>query len=190
MSKTTRPPNCGVPKTICSGESILGARDQRASSLGHGRTERHGGLYRKLCEKTWWLMPPDKMDCERKILAECNASKNRMFCRSGDSPLQRVFGVTHRLPAELTSDAQYTAEARYDLAANDPRHKQARRIREAAMKAHAELAIRELAQDAGCARPRAQTHLRADVVVMVWRTLLPSRRGRWVGYAAVGHHCP
>ena len=40
----------------------------------------------------------------QRLAMECNAAKNRLSNRSGYSPLQRVFGIGHRLPADLTSD--------------------------------------------------------------------------------------
>ena len=49
------------------------------------------------------------------------------------------------------------------------------------MKAHAEVSIRDRIKDSVRARPRTQTVLRADDVIMVWKTNPPSKRGRWVG---------
>ena len=49
------------------------------------------------------------------------------------------------------------------------------------MKAHAEVSIRDRIKDSVRARPRTQTILRADDVIMVWKTNPPSKRGRWVG---------
>ena len=62
-----------------------------------------------------------------------------------------------------------------------PASRQSRQIREAAMKAHAEVSIRDRIEDSVRARPRTQTVLRADDVIMVWKTNPPSKRGRWVG---------
>ena len=112
---------------------------------------------------------------------ECNAAKNRLSNRSGYSPLQRVFGIGHRLPADLTSDDIYAPDPIYDLAATDTSFEESRQIREAAMKARAEVSIRDRIEDAVRARPRTQTVLRADDVIMVWETNPPSKRGRWVG---------
>ena len=56
----------------------------------------------------------------------------------------------------------------YDLAATDASFEESRQIREAA-------------KDSVRARPRTQTVLRADDVIMVWKTNPPSKRGRWVG---------
>ena len=44
-------------------------------------------------------------------MSTCNATHNRCYNRSGYSPLQRVFGYTHRLPGELCSDDTYVPDA-------------------------------------------------------------------------------
>ena len=95
--------------------------------------------------------------------------------------MQRVFGIGHRLPADLTSDDVYAPHPIYDLAATDTSFEESRQIREAAMKAHSEVSIRDRIEDAVRARPRTQTVLRAGDVIMVWKTNPPSKRGRWVG---------
>ena len=117
----------------------------------------------------------------QRLAMECNAAKNRLSNRSGYSPLQRVFGIGHRLPADLTSDDMYGPDPIYDLAATDASFEESRQIREAAMKAHAEVSIRDRIEDSVRARPRSRTVLRADDVIMVWKTNPPSKRGRWVG---------
>ena len=78
----------------------------------------------------------------------------------GYSPLPRVFGIGHRLPADLTSDDMYGPDPIYDLAATDASFEESRQIREAGMKAHAELSIRDRIEDSVRARPRTQTVLR------------------------------
>ena len=87
-------------------------------------------------------------------------------------------GIGHRLPADLTSDDVYAPDPVYDLAATDASFEESRQIREAAMKAHAEVSIRDRIEDSVRARPRTQTVLRADDVIMVWKTIPPSKRGR------------
>ena len=90
-------------------------------------------------------------------------------------------GLDIALPADLTSDDIYGPDPIYDLAAADASFEESRQIREAAMKAHAEVSIRDRIKDSVRARPRTQTILRADDVIMVWKTNPPSKRGRWVG---------
>ena len=87
----------------------------------------------------------------------------------------------HRVPADLTSDDVYALHPVYDLAATDASFEESRQIREAAMKVHAEVSIRDRIEDSVRARPRTQTILRADDVIMVWKTNPPSKRGWWVG---------
>ena len=147
----------------------------------NGRTERHGDIYKKIFERARWLHSPSSPAALQRLAMECNAAKNRLSNRSGYSPLQRVFGIGHRLPADLTSDDVYAPDPIYDLAATDAGFEESRQIREAAMKAHAEVSIRDRIEGAVRARPRTQTVLRADDVIMVWKTNPPSKRGRWVG---------
>ena len=121
----------------------------------------------------------------QRLAMECNDAKKRLSNRSGYSPLQRVFGIGHRLPADLTSDDVCAP----DPAATDASFEESRQIREAAMKAHAEVPIRDRIEDSVRARPRTQTVLRADDVIMVWKTDLPSKRGQWVGLGVcIGTH--
>ena len=105
---------------------------------------------------------PSSSVAVQHLATECNAAKNRLSNRSGYSPLQRVFGIGHRLPADLTSDDVYAPDPVYDLAAMDASFEESRQIREAAMKAHAEGSIRDRIEDSVRARPRTQTVLRAD----------------------------
>ena len=143
----------------------------------NGRTERHGDICKKIFERARWLHSPSSSVALQRLAMECNAAKNRLSNRSGYSPLQRVFGIGHRLPADLTSDDMYGPDPIYDLAATDASFEESRQIREAAMKAHAEVSIRDRIEDSVRARPRT---LRA-MTIMVWKTNPPSKRGRWVG---------
>ena len=147
----------------------------------NGRTERHGDIYKKVFERARWLHSPSSSVALQRLAMECNAAKNQLSNRSGYSPLQRVFGIGHRFLADLTSDDMYGPDPIYDLAATDASFEESRQIREAAMKAHAEVSIRDRIEDSVRARPRTQTVLRADDVIMVWKTNPPSKRGRWVG---------
>ena len=98
-----------------------------------------------------------------------------------------MFGIGHRLPTDLTSDDIFGPGPVYDLAATDASFEESRQIREAAMKAHAEVSIRNRIEDSVRARPRTQTVLRDDDVIMVWKTNPPSKRGRWVGPGVCQH---
>ena len=145
------------------------------------RTERNGDIYKKIFERARWMHSPSGPDALQRLAMECNAAKNRLSNRSGSSSLQQVFGIGHRLPADLTSDDVYALDPIYDLAATDTSFEESRQIREAAMETHAKVSIRDRIEGAVRARPRNQTVLRADDVIMVWKTNPPSKRGRWVG---------
>ena len=136
---------------------------------------------RKFFESARWMHSPSGPDALQRLTMECNAAKNRLSNRSGYSPLQRVFGIGHRLPTDLTIDDVYAPDPIYDFAATDTSFEESRQIGEAEMKAHAEVSIRDRVEDAVRARPRTQTVLRADDVIMVRKTNPPSKRGRWVG---------
>ena len=56
--------------------------------------------------------------------------RNRLSNRSGSSPLKRVFGIGHRLPADLTSDDVCAPDPVCDLAATDASFEESRQIRE------------------------------------------------------------
>ena len=92
-----------------------------------------------------------------------------------------MFGISHRLPADLTSDDVCAPDPIYDLAATDTSFKESRQFREAAVETHAEVSVRDRIERAVRACPRTQTVLRADDVIVVWKTNPPSTRGRWVG---------
>ena len=66
----------------------------------------------------------------QRLAVECNAAKHRLSNRSGYSPLQRVLGIGHRFPAELTSDNVHALDPIYDLAATDSSFEEPRQIRE------------------------------------------------------------
>ena len=109
----------------------------------NGRTERHGDIYKRIFERARWMHSPSSPVALQHLAMECNAAKNRLSNRSSYCPLQRVFGIVgHRLPSDLTSDDVYPLDPVYDLAATDASFEESRQIREAAMKAHAEVSIR------------------------------------------------
>ena len=119
----------------------------------NGRTERHGDIYKRIFERARWMHSPSSPVALQHLAMECNAAKNRLSNRSGYSPLQRVFGIRHRLPADLISDDVYAPDPVCDLVATDAILEASRQIREAAMKAHAEVFVRDRIE----ARPRTQT---------------------------------
>ena len=134
-----------------------------------------GDIYERIFERARWMHSPSSSVALQRLAMECNAAKNRLSNRSGCCPLQRVCGIGHRLPAGLTSDGVYAPDPVFDHAEADASFEESRQIREAAMKAHAEVSIRDRIEDSVRARPRTQTVWRADDVNP------PSKRGRWVG---------
>ena len=168
-------------KEFTNANSILLHTIDVRASWQNGRTERHGHIFKRIFECARWMHSPSSFVALQRLAVECNAAKNRLFNRSGYSPPQRVFGIGHRLAADLTSDDVYAPDRVYNLAATDASCEESRQFREAAIKANAEVSIRDRIEDSVRARPRTQTVLRADDVIMVWKTNPPSKRGRWVG---------
>jgi hypothetical protein len=119
------------------------------------------------------------------MLSERCSAKNRMSNRSGYSPLQRVFGMGHRLPGELCSDDPYTRHAVDELLHLDAFMEESRRIREAAARAHVATSFHDRIQEASRARHRTSVEYRSDDVVMVWKRSPLGKRGRWVGPGVV-----
>lgn len=71
----------------------------------NGRTERVGGAIKQQvalqARKQIALESPGEFE---RLVWACVAARNRHAYRSGFSPDQRVYGVSHRLPRSLTSD--------------------------------------------------------------------------------------
>jgi len=141
-------------KQFCDAQGILLHITDVRAPWQNGRTERHGDIYKKILERARWMHTPSGPAAFKQLAMECNAAKNRLSNRSGYSPLQRVFGIGHRLPADLTSDDIYAPDPIYDLAATDTSFEESRKIREAALKAHAEVSIRDRIEDSVRARSR------------------------------------
>lgn len=85
----------------------IGAR----SPWQQGRTERHGGLAKKMLERVVDQVTPANYDECITCVYEVEAAKNRMFNRSGFSPSQRQIGVNARIPGTLASDDNLDAAA-------------------------------------------------------------------------------
>ena len=136
-----------------------------------------------------WLKYPDNDHQFRMMVAEVVAAKNRMSNRSGYSPIQRVFGIGHRLPADLCSDDTYLPDVVHSISAHDASIEEQRQIRLAAMKAHSEVSIRDRIDEAVRARYRVKVDFRPDDVVIVWRISKPAKKGKWIGPGVcIGSH--
>ena len=112
------------------------------------------------------------------MAAEAVADRNRMSNRSGYSPLQRVFGTGHCLPADLTIDDACVQDVVHSVSAHDSSMEEGRQIRLAAMQAHSEVAIRDRVDEAVRARYRAKTEFRPDHVASVWKVSKPTNKGK------------
>ena len=169
--------------SFCDRNSILLHVTDVRAPWQNGRTERHGDIFKHLFAKALYLYPSRDLGQLRTMIAECNAAKNRMSNRSGYSPLQRVFGFTTRLPADLTSDDKYAPDIVFDAASCDVSFEQAREIRKAAMQAHALVSVRDRVDHAVRARHRRPAEIKPHDLVMVWKVHNPSisKRGKWVG---------
>ena len=138
----------------------------------NGRTERHGDIYKRIFERARWMHSTSSPVALQHLAMELQ------YCQ--ESTVQPF-----RLLSSPASVRDWTPSSRglpvYDLAATDASFEESRQIREAAMKAHAEVSIRDRIEDSVRVRPRTQTVLRADDVIMIWKTNPPSKRCRWVG---------
>ena len=157
----------------------------------NARTERHGDLMKKMILKACYEYTPADLPAWLQMVTECGSAKNRLSNRSGYSPLQRVFGIAHRLPGDLASDDHVRCEVFRDLASSDPSFEEMRQIKEAACKAHASVSIRDRFTEAVQARWRRPLEpFKPDDVIIVWRVPVPSKGGKWVGPGVViqTHH--
>ena len=70
----------------------------------NAKTEHYGGLLKEQLKMARDEADPQNED-ELNVLKDgCLSTKNMYTNRSGFSPMQRVYGYTHRLPSTLTSD--------------------------------------------------------------------------------------
>ena len=96
----------------------------------NGRTERHGDINQRIFERARWTHSASGPFALERLAMECYSAKKRLSNRLGYSPLQRVFGIGHRLLADLTSDDIYAPDPIYELAATDASFEESRQIRE------------------------------------------------------------
>jgi len=117
-------------KTLADASAFLLHVIDVRSPWQNGRTERQGDIYKKLVQRARWNHEPSNDRAWWILLSECVAAKNRLSNRSGYSPLQRVFGLSHRLPADLCSDDALRRESIDDLLDQDASVQEAREIRD------------------------------------------------------------
>ena len=144
----------------------------------NGRTERAGKEWKCQVKLARRKEEPQSA-AEFQALAElCCSVRNRYNNRSGFSPMQRVFGFTHRLPNSLLSDdlidPMYLSE--------DPLtdFKRAEELRTAATRAWAALDSRQRLQKSLRARHRTPQNFTEGQLISVWRQARVGA-GRWHG---------
>ena len=76
----------------------------KESPWQNGRTERAGGLWKQQLRIACRKCTPVNQEELEALGSLCVQARNRYYNRSGFSPLQRVFGLNHRLPNSLLSD--------------------------------------------------------------------------------------
>ena len=108
------------------------------------------------------------------MMTEVEAAKNRFFNRSGFSPVQRVLGLTPRLPGSLLSDDKYdplllASDADFD-------YQRAMAIRKAAQMAYMECDAKDKIGKATRARPRKWVEFVPGEHVFVYRAMKERKR--------------
>ena len=188
----------GYPSVVIldQGTEFLSEFRDRAAQLGmvvhqigaraphqQGRTERHGAIFKRLLEKARWELPPSEHSDWVLLLRETEATKNRMYHRSGFSPAQRMFGHLPRAVGELCSDEAIDPTL-LDHGADLHKLLSARR---AAQKAFAEVNTDSAVKVALRSKGRTQRRFEPGEVVFVWRSWKSQGvlKPGWVGPAVV-----
>ena len=89
---------------MCAAHGVAQLPTDARAPWQNGRTERAGGEWKKQFKHATRRATPTN-DSDWRLLGHlrCQA-RNRYFNRSGFSPMQRVFGISNRLPNSLLSD--------------------------------------------------------------------------------------
>ena len=144
----------------------------------NGRTERAGAEWKRQLKLARRKEEPTSAEEWEALGLECSATRNRYHNRSGFSPMQRVFGFTHRLPNSLVSDdvidPNYLSEHPMDDFVK------AQQLRQAAQKAWAAIDSRSKILKVLRARHRPPENFQRDQTVYVWRQPRVGT-GRWHG---------
>eukprot|EP00969_Alexandrium_andersonii_P053986 2375504-Alexandrium_andersonii.AAC.1 len=70
----------------------------------HGTTERHGGWWKEIWQKTAQEAQVDSIEEVRAAISQVNAAKNELRRRHGFSPSQLALGKNPRLPTYVVGD--------------------------------------------------------------------------------------
>ena len=184
----------GMPRIIVAdqGREFIGEFARKAGEHGallrligarapwqNGRTERQGGVAKGIFEKLRDQVGPINEDEWMQCLHQVEATKNRMFHRSGFSPAQRQLGQNVRIPGSLMSDDDIEAKMLRGAASTDVRR--ALEIRDAALEAFARHNTQEGMKKATRARGRTTNTFTPGEVVYVFRKPLPRRHDTRTG---------
>lgn len=152
-----------------------------------GKTERHGGWFCRILEKTLAEFPPsDRSDWEACVTHA--HVKNAMIQSHGYTPYQHVFGRNPDVPTDLLSEPLHVVPATASLTDDSMAKSQAIRsaARLAVIKTQDDNALRR----AYSARPRLAQQFQAGDLVAYWRCQKYQQGqvllgGRWYGTAVV-----
>ena len=176
----------------CLARGILVLPTDPRAPWQNGKTERAGKAWKGIFKNALRKDKPLDFEEWRLLGHECNASRNRYHNRSGFSPMQRVFGMSHRLPSSLLSDDVIDPVYCFDSPNHDfHRSEQLRRM---AVRAFARLDCRERLGKALRARHRTVENVTEGQLVYVYRqpkvgrgwyvgpgvVILPTSGGAWV----------
>ena len=131
-------------KELTNANSILLHTIDVRAPWKNGGTERHGDIHRRIFERARWM--------HSSVLWRFSAWLWNVMPPRIDCPTAQAALLSSECSG--TSDDIYARDPVYDLAATDASFEESRQIREAAMKAHAEVSIRDRIEDSVRARLR------------------------------------
>ena len=163
---------------MCAAHGVAQLPTDARAPWQNGRTERAGAEWKKQFKLAVRRATPTN-DSEWRMLGDlCCQARNRYFNRSGFSPMQRVFGVSHRLPGTLLSDDPIDPQLLADNSLTDYRRSEELRI--AATRSWAALDNRSRMLKVLRARHRTPQNFTDGQLVFVWRQGRVGA-GRWFG---------
>ena len=148
----------------------------------NGRTERAGKEWKRQFSIARRKEAPTNESEFETLGVQCCSIRNRYNNRSGFSPMQRVFGFSHRLPNSLLSDDPIDPEYLSESPLSDFQRSEA--LRRAATRAWASMDSRTRLQKVLRARHRTPQTFTEGQLVFVWRQPRVSS-GRWHGPGVV-----
>jgi hypothetical protein len=176
----------------CQARGVLVLPTDPRAPWQNGKTERAGKAWKGIFRNATRKDKPLSFEDWRTLGHECCAARNRYHNRSGFSPMQRVFGTSHRLPSSLLSDNLVDPIYCYDNPSAD--FHRAEELRRLATRAWARLDSRERLGRALRARHRYVANVAEGQIIYVYRqpkvgrgyytgpgiVILPTSGGAWV----------